>query len=66
MFKIYKPRSKASNGRTIRFPDELSEALYKVAATESVSFNEVVLQCCYYALENYDGKAILDDEEKPE
>ena len=38
--------------RTIRLPDYLIEKISKLAGEKDVSFNQVVVQCCEYALEN--------------
>ncbi len=48
-FMIKKP---TSSNRTIRMPDALIEKIAKLAADQDVSFNQVVVQCCEYALEN--------------
>ena len=48
-FMIKKP---TSSNRTIRMPDPLIEKIAKLAADQDVSFNQVVVQCCEYALEN--------------
>ena len=49
MFEIKKPT--ASN-KTIRMPDPLIERLESLAAKNDISFNQLVVQCCEYALEN--------------
>ena len=48
-FMIKKP---TSSNRTIRMPDALIEKIAKLAADQDVSSNQVVVQCCEYALEN--------------
>ncbi len=48
-FIIKKP---TSSNRTIRMPDTLIEKISKIANEQDVSFNQVVVQCCEYALEN--------------
>ena len=48
-FIIKKP---TSSNRTIRMPDTLIEKIAKLAAEQDISFNQVVVQCCEYALEN--------------
>ena len=48
----------ANIARTVRFTEALFERLNKVAATDNISFNLLVLQCCKYALDN------MDEEEK--
>ena len=49
MFVVKKPE--ASN-KTIRMPNELIEELEKLSAEKDVSFNQLVIQCCQYALAN--------------
>lgn len=49
MFKITKP---TSSNKTIRMPDILIERLECLAAKNDISFNQLVVQCCQYALEN--------------
>lgn len=58
MFEIKKPT--ASN-KTIRMPDTLIDRLEKLARQYDISFNQLVLQCCEYALENLNKK---DEKEK--
>lgn len=48
-FIIKKPKS---SNRTIRMPDELIEKLGKLATEKEISFNQLVVQCCEFALEN--------------
>ena len=48
-FKIKKP---TSSNRTIRMPDTLIEKISQIATEQDVSFNQVVVQCCEYAIEN--------------
>lgn len=49
MFEIKKP---SASNKTIRMPDTLIEKLEKLAAQNDISFNQLVVQCCEYALEN--------------
>lgn len=37
-------------------PDALIEKISKIAATQDVSFNKVVIQCCEFALEHLPEK----------
>jgi len=48
-FIIKKP---TSSNRTIRMPDELIEKLGKLANEKEISFNQLVIQCCEFALEH--------------
>ncbi len=47
MFKIEK---KEFVNKTFRMPKSLVDELSKVAQKENISINELVLQCCNYAL----------------
>ena len=49
MFQIEK---KEYVNKTFRIPKELAEKLAAVAQKESISMNELVVQCCYYALKD--------------
>ena len=51
MFEIKKP---TSSNKTIRMPDYLIEKLETLAAKNDISFNQLVVQCCMYALDNLD------------
>ncbi len=54
MFVVKKPHAKANVPKTIRFTEELNQQLLALAAETEVSFNELVIQCCQYALDQYD------------
>ena len=54
MFVIDNEMKNANIARTVRFTEALFERLNKVAATDNISFNLLVLQCCKYALDNMD------------
>jgi|GEM_PF-261864 len=47
MFVVRKPES---SNKTIRMPDDLVERLEELATLENVSFNQLVVQCCEYAI----------------
>ena len=49
MFKVTKPEY---SNKTFRMPNELIYALEKLAQEKQVSLNQLVIQCCKYALEN--------------
>lgn len=49
MFVVKKPES---SNKTIRMPNELIERLEKLACEKDISFNQLVIQCCNYALDN--------------
>ena len=48
-FIIKKP---TSSNRTIRMPDDLIDILGRIAAEKGISFNQLVIQCCEFALDN--------------
>lgn len=48
-FIIKKP---TSSNRTIRMPDTLIDKITRLAAERDISFNQVVVQCCEYAIQN--------------
>ena len=41
-----------SFNKTIRMPSELISKIEKIAKEKDISFNQVVVQCCEYALDN--------------
>ena len=49
MFDVKKPEM---TNKTFRIPLTLVENLQKVAQSKGVSLNNLVIQCCEYALEN--------------
>ena len=49
VFEIKKPQS---SNKTIRIPNDLIEQLEKLAGKNDISFNQLVIQCCQYALDN--------------
>ena len=49
MFKVNKPEMV---NKTFRMPAELVERLNVVAQAQKVSLNNLVCQCCEYALDN--------------
>lgn len=55
MFKIENDSKGANTARTVRFTEKLFEQLNRLAAKNNISFNSLVLQCCKYALANYDS-----------
>lgn len=48
-FIIKKPKS---SNRTIRMPDDLIDKISRIAAEQDISFNQLVIQCCDFALEH--------------
>lgn len=59
MFRIDKSFSRANIAKTIRFTEELDAKLTVLANGEQISFNELVLRCCQYALDEYEGNVDL-------
>ncbi|GLB31282.1 hypothetical protein LAD12857_32050 [Lacrimispora amygdalina] len=55
MFKVDKAMSRSNIPRTIRFNEELFDVLAEISSSEKISFNSLVLQCCQYAIRNYDN-----------
>ncbi|MBQ6946528.1 MAG: hypothetical protein IJN42_00640 [Clostridia bacterium] len=47
-------KSQSAN-KTIRMPDDLIEQLQALANKNDISFNQVVIQCCQYALDNLES-----------
>lgn len=41
-----------SSNKTVRMPNDLIEKLHKIAESKNVSFSQVIIQCCIYALDN--------------
>lgn len=42
-------------------PNDLIEELEHLANSNDISFNQIVLQCCQYALENLDTSTSFKD-----
>ena len=52
MFKIDNELRNANIPRTIRFPEKMFTELNEFAAKNDVSFNQLILLCCKYAMDN--------------
>lgn len=52
-FIIKKP---TSSNRTVRMPDELIDKIGKLANDKGISFNQLVIQCCEFALDHLNDK----------
>lgn len=52
-FIIKKP---TSSNRTVRMPDDLIEKIGTLANERGISFNQLVIQCCEFALEHLNEK----------
>ena len=59
MFKVNSSLSKSNIPRTIRFSEETYNSLFEIAEIEQVSFNSLVLQCCSYAINDYEKIDLL-------
>ena len=46
-FVVKKPKS---SNRTIRMPDDLIDRIGLISTEKGISFNQLVIQCCEYAL----------------
>ena len=53
MFKIEKNET---INKTFRIPVELSKKLQSIAQQQGISMNNLVIQCCEYALNDLDAK----------
>ena len=51
MFEVNKI---SATNKTVRMPDPLIEKLKKLAKQNDVSFNQLVIQCCEYAMKHLD------------
>ena len=49
MFEI---QNQQKSNKTIRMPDDLIDRLETIADQNNISFNQLVVQCCEYALNN--------------
>ncbi len=52
VIKLFEIKKTSSSNKTIRMPDSLIEKLERLAAKNDISFNQLVIQCCEYAIEN--------------
>lgn len=52
MFEI---QSQQKSNKTIRMPNDLIDRLQKIADQNNISFNQLVVQCCEYALNDMLG-----------
>ena len=65
MFEINKYKN--SNVKlSIRLPENVDDLLRKIAKKEEMSYNNVLVSCIKYALENMDKTPYIDDDEKAE
>ena len=50
----FKIKKQEYENRTFRLPVELLEQLNKLSADKNISLNQLVVQCCEYAIDNLD------------
>lgn len=50
----FKIKKQEYENRTFRLPVELLEQLNKLASDKNISLNQLVVQCCEYAIDNLD------------
>ena len=58
IYTKFKIKKQEYENRTFRLPVELLQQLNKLASDKNISLNQLVVQCCEYAIDN------LDDSEK--
>lgn len=51
MFKVR--HNEETTNRTFRFPKSLMDKMSAIAQQENVSLNSFVVQCCEYAVDNF-------------
>ena len=49
---VFQIKKQKSSNKTIRMPDGLIDELQRLADENNTSFNQVVVQCCQFALQN--------------
>ena len=57
MFKVESKFKNANVARTIRFTEDMFEELATLAQQNGISFNNLVLQCCRYALDDMEDSS---------
>ena len=50
--KLFEIKKMSASNKTIHMPDSLIEKLKNLAIKNDISFNQLVIQCCEYAIEN--------------
>ena len=63
MFKVKSQKPQSNISRTIRFTEDIFHTLNEIANNEGTSFNNLVLQCCQYAIDNYEQEKTTDSEQ---
>ena len=54
IYMKFKIKKQEYENRTFRLPVELLQQLNKLAADKNISLNQLVVQCCEYAIDNLD------------
>ena len=54
IYMKFKIKKQEYENRTFRLPVELLEQLNKLASDKNISLNQLVVQCCEYAIDNLD------------
>lgn len=58
MIKMFRIKKTEYTNKTFRLPEDLIEPMEILAQSKQISLNQLVIQCCKYALDN------LEEEEK--
>ena len=54
---LFKAKKTETSNKTKRLPNELVHRLEEWASQSDISFNQVIIQCCEYALQNLDTES---------
>lgn len=54
--RVFTIKKQQNSNKTIRMPDELIDKLQKLADKNDISFNQLVVQCCEFAIDNMSDK----------
>lgn len=57
---MFEVKKNTNSNKTIRMPDELIEQLQSLADKNDISFNQLVVQCCEYALKHINKFLFID------
>lgn len=49
---MFEPVKIEASNKTVRLPNDLIEKIERLAAEKDLSFNQVVVQCCKYAIDH--------------
>lgn len=63
---MFKVKKQEYTNKTFRIPTELVKRMEIVAQNKDVSLNNLVVQCCEYALDNLDASAEEKNKKEPE